>query len=105
VANRRREIEVVKMIGGTDAFVRLPFLYQGALQGLLGAGVAVALTATAVALLDGAVAELAARYGGTLRLRGPGAAEAGTLAAVGAGLGWLGARLAAGRHVRALEPS
>ena len=104
VANRRREIEVVKMIGGTDAFVRLPFLYQGTIQGLLGASVAVILTVAAVAALDGAVVELATRYGADLRLRGPSASEAGILVGAGAVLGWLGARLAAGRHVRALEP-
>ena len=36
VLNRRDEIEIIKLIGGTNAFIRRPFLYVGALQGLLG---------------------------------------------------------------------
>lgn len=38
IENRRTEIEVIKLVGGTDAYVRRPFLYMGALYGL-GAGV------------------------------------------------------------------
>jgi cell division transport system permease protein len=104
VANRRREIEVIKMIGGTDAFVRLPFLYNGLLQGLLAALVAAVLVAVALGVLNEAVGELAARYGGTFSLQGPGVRYLGGLLLVGAGLGWLGSRLAVGRHLREVEP-
>jgi len=38
---RRDEIEIMKLVGATDAYVRAPFLMEGALQGLLGASVAV----------------------------------------------------------------
>ena len=37
VLSRREEIEVTKLVGGTDAFIRRPFLYSGLLQGVLGA--------------------------------------------------------------------
>lgn len=37
VANRREEIEVLKMCGATDAFVRAPFLLEGTLQGFCAA--------------------------------------------------------------------
>lgn len=104
VANRRREIELVKMIGGTDSFVRLPFLYNGLLQGLLGAAGAGGLVAVALAVLNEAVATLATRYGATFTLRGPGPEYLLGLLAVGAALGWLGSRLAVGRHLREVEP-
>ncbi|MGU8127874.1 cell division protein FtsX, partial [Escherichia coli] len=38
IENRRNEIEVIKLVGGTDGYVRRPFLYMGALYGL-GAGI------------------------------------------------------------------
>ena len=38
---RRDEIEIMKLVGATDRYVRAPFLMEGALQGLLGATVAI----------------------------------------------------------------
>ncbi|MFP4560792.1 MAG: permease-like cell division protein FtsX [Thiohalorhabdus sp.] len=105
VAARRREIEVVKMIGGTDAFVRRPFLYAGLVQGLLAAVGAGLLVAMALAFLDAAVADLAARYGARLGLEGPGAAFYGNLLLAGGALGWLGSRVAVRRHLREIEPA
>jgi cell division transport system permease protein len=40
---RREEIEIQKLVGGTDRFVRMPFLIEGALQGALAALVAFGL--------------------------------------------------------------
>jgi cell division transport system permease protein len=105
VLNRRREIEVVKLIGGTDAFVRLPFLYTGLIQGLVGALLAAGLVGVAIAVLDASVADLAAHYGSHFALKGPDTAYVGGLLAVGGGLGWLGSRLAVGRHLRDIEPA
>ena len=38
---RRREVSVMKLVGATNWFIRLPFMAEGLIQGLLGAGVAV----------------------------------------------------------------
>ena len=105
VLNRRREIEVIKMIGGTDAFIRLPFVYTGLIQGLAGALLAAGLVAAALAVLNTSLAELATHYDTRFRLRGPHGSTIAGLLVVGAGLGWLGSRLAVGRHLRDIEPA
>ena len=51
IHGRRNEIEVAKLCGATDAFVRRPFLYNGAVQGFLGAVIALAIVTGAIALL------------------------------------------------------
>ena len=43
IQSRHSEIEIVKLVGGTDAFIRRPFLYEGIWYGLLGAGIALSL--------------------------------------------------------------
>jgi cell division transport system permease protein len=40
---RRREIEVMKLVGASNWFVRVPFMAEGLVQGLIGAGLAVAV--------------------------------------------------------------
>jgi cell division transport system permease protein len=87
------EIEVARLIGATDAFIRRPFHYFGALQGAFGGLLAAALVAAGMKLLAGPAAELAALYGGKFALRGPGIPDILILAGVGAVLGWLGAQL------------
>jgi cell division transport system permease protein len=37
---RRREIEVMKLVGATNWFIRIPFMLEGLIQGLIGAGIA-----------------------------------------------------------------
>jgi cell division transport system permease protein len=49
---RRDEIEIQKLVGGTDTFVRFPFLIEGVLQGLLGGGLAVGLAWLGVRALE-----------------------------------------------------
>ncbi|MSV94062.1 MAG: FtsX-like permease family protein [Actinobacteria bacterium] len=40
---RRREIEVMKLVGASNWFIRVPFMAEGLIQGLIGAGLAVAV--------------------------------------------------------------
>ena len=103
VMGQAAEIEVARLIGATDAFIRRPFYYFGALQGALGGLLAAALVAAALHLLAGPVGELAALYGGTFSLGSPGALEIGALAGIGAVLGWLGAQLSVSLSLRKLD--
>jgi cell division transport system permease protein len=104
VLSRRDEIEVSKLVGATDAFIRRPFLYSGLAQGVLGALLAWLLVQASLWLLAVPVAELAGLYGSDFSLGGLGLGLSGALLAAGAALGWLGARIAVGRHLREIEP-
>jgi len=104
IYNRRAEIEVTKLVGGSNAFVRRPFLYTGLFYGLLGALLAAFLVWLALYLLAGPVGRLAASYGSSFRLMSPGWRELGILTGAGAALGIVGAWLAAARHLARIEP-
>jgi cell division transport system permease protein len=103
IGARRAEIEVTKLVGGSNAFVRRPFLYEGLLFGAIGGLIALAITQAVMFALDIPVARLATLYGSEFRLSGLGAAEAATLLLVGAGLGLTGAWLGAARHLSRIE--
>ena len=104
IHNRRAEIEVVKLVGGSNAFVRRPFLYTGILYGVAGALVALGVIEIAVHVLQGSVAALAKLYASRYALAGPAAREMLELLGGGAALGWLGAWVSATRHLRRIEP-
>lgn len=105
VMNRRDEIEVMKLMGGTNTFIRRPFLYAGFIQGLLGAALTWSIVALVLALLAAPIAELATLYGSDLRVEGLSRRGSAILLAGGALLGWLGSRISVGRHLRAIEPT
>ncbi len=104
IYNRRAEIEVTKLVGGSNAFVRRPFLYTGLFYGVLGALLAAALVWLALYLLDDPVSRLAKTYGSSFQLMLPRLRELGLLVGAGALLGIVGAWLAAARHLARIEP-
>jgi cell division transport system permease protein len=104
IQGRRAEIEVTKLVGGSNSYVRRPFLYTGVLYGVGGALLAWGIVAIAVAVLGDSVATLARLYGSRYVLRGPSRDDIGILLGAGAVLGWLGAWISAARHLRSIEP-
>ncbi len=104
ILNRRDEIEVTKLVGGSNAFVRRPFVYTGALYGLGGALLAWIILEGAVLALSGPAARLAQLYGSGFVLQGLGVSELALLFGGGIALGWLGAWISAFRHLRSIEP-
>jgi cell division transport system permease protein len=105
IVNRRDEIEIIQLIGGTDRFIRRPFLYSGMLQGFLGAGVAIVLIALCLHLLRPPIQVLAGLYGSGFRVAGLSIFESLTVLAIGMGLGWLASRWSVGRHLDHIQPS
>ncbi len=105
IDNRRAEIEVTKLVGGSDAFVRRPFLYGGFWYGLTGGLLAWGLVALGIWLLREPVDRLAALYGSSFHLVGLDLRSIGVLLGTGTALGWIGSWLAAARHLRSIEPT
>jgi cell division transport system permease protein len=104
IQGRRAEIEVTKLVGGSNAYVRRPFLYTGMLYGLGGALLAWGIVAVAIVVLGAPVARLARLYGSRYVLFGPSPDDVGILLGAGVVLGWLGAWISAARHLRDIEP-
>jgi cell division transport system permease protein len=105
IQNRRDEIEVTKLVGGSNAFVRRPFLYAGIWYGLGGGVIAWIVAGAIVAALSAPISKLAGFYESGFRLTGLGLEQTGILVAAGVALGWLGSYVAATRHLRDIEPS
>jgi cell division transport system permease protein len=104
IENRRGEIEVTKLVGGSDAFVRRPFLYNGVWYGLTGGIIAGIIVAIVVAVLSEPVQRIAGLYGSQFELQGVGLVGWLALLFGGALLGWLGSFIVATRELREIEP-
>jgi cell division transport system permease protein len=104
ILNRRAEIEVTKLVGGSDGFVRRPFLYTGLLYGLGGAVLAWGIIVITVLVLEQPVATLAQLYGSRYSLSGLTPDDVGLLLGSGAFLGLVGAWISATRHLSRIEP-
>jgi cell division transport system permease protein len=104
IENRRDEIVVAKLVGGTDAFVRRPFLYTGAWYGLGGGLVAWVLLQVSLWWLGGPVERLAGLYQSRFTLAGLGIDGGLALIIMAMVLGWLGAWVAVKRHLDDIEP-
>jgi len=104
VEARRAEVEIAKLFGASDAFVRRPFLYQGLLYGLGGALIGCAVVAGGAVLLAEPLARLGDAYAMSISAPTPQLLHLAALLAGGAGLGLLGAWLSVGWHLRAVQP-
>lgn len=104
IVTQRDEIEISKLIGATDAFIRRPFFYLGALQGLGGGAVALAILAGSLAALNVGVAELAASYGSSFRLAFLSPGDALAIVLFSGVLGWFGAYMSVSRYLLEIEP-
>ena len=104
IQSRREEIGVLQLLGASDGFVRLPFLYLGAWYGLAAGALALGVLTVAWMALRQPLADLAAEYGSSFVLRGLDPLPA-LCVLVGAGLlGWLGAGLVTGHYLRQTRP-
>ena len=104
IQNRRQEIEVTKLIGGTDSFIQRPFLYGGIWYGVIGSLIAMLLVYTSLGLLETPVNNLAGLYNSDFQLLGLGFGEGIAVIFIGVLLSWLGSWFSVYRHLREIEP-
>jgi cell division transport system permease protein len=90
VLQRNREIQIMRLVGATDGFIRLPFLLEGALKGALGGLAAVGLNYAALMAVSRVLAD--SRFFTLL--------EAGAIVLFGTALGFLASAVAVRRHLR-----
>ena len=105
IQNRRDEIVVMKLIGGTDGFIRRPFLYTGFWYGLFGGVIAWLLVSLSLSILRDPVERLTGLYQSKFELSGLDITTTGVLIGTSILLGLAGSWLAVGRHLRDIEPS
>ncbi len=104
IHNRRSEIEITKLFGGTDSFIQRPFLYSGLWYGVFGGIIAWLLITISMQMLHGPVKQLANLYASDFQLIGLGFGNSVILLACGIALGLLGSWIAVKRHLRSIEP-
>jgi len=105
IQSRAEEIAVMQLLGATNGFVRRPFLYLGAIYGVAAGTLALALLLLAARVLQPALATLIASYGSHFALDGPGPVGVAAVLAGALAIGWLGAWLATGHHLRRSRPN
>ncbi len=99
ILTRRDEIELAGLVGATNAYIRRPFLYQGATLGLLGGLAAAAIMLGTAALLDREVTNVAQAYGSEFRLRLLPARDWAAVLGFSAVIGWAGAYASVSRYL------
>jgi cell division transport system permease protein len=104
ILTQRDEIEVAKLIGATDGFIRRPFLYFGAVQGMLGGIMAWLIVSASLLLLNRPLHELSQLYASQFALHPLSLGDSLSLLLFSVYLGWLGAWLSVARHLSQIEP-
>lgn len=105
IQNRREEIEVSKLIGASDAFIRRPFLYTGLWYGFIGGVLAWIITLISLMMMESPIHKLALLYHSDFRLSGLDTANTLLLILISCTLGLLGSWIAVSRHLKDIEPS
>lgn len=104
IENRREEILVIKLVGGTDAYVARPFLYTGLWYGIGGGLLALVILGIGFIWVSSTVDQLAALYQSNFRLEGLGLFGSMQLVLMAGLTGLLGAGIAVFRHLIQIQP-
>ena len=105
IQNRRDEIVIIKLIGGTDRFIRRPFLYTGFWYGLLGGLIALLLVVSSLLLLSGPIEALTQSYESQFSMQIIDFNSSSWLILGSILLGLSGSWVAVERHLREIEPT
>lgn len=104
IQNRRKEIVVMKLIGGTDAFIRRPFLYTGFWYGLFGGLISWVLVSFTLISISSPIEKLTTLYQNQFELNNMTFFTIISLLGISILLGLAGSWFAVGRHLREIEP-
>lgn len=105
IQNRREEIEIIKLIGATNAFIRRPFLYTGLWYGIGGGLFAISLISISLWWLSDPVSQLAGLYSSGYQLAGLSFLEILQLLGFSAFLGLTGSWISVTRHLNQINPT
>jgi cell division transport system permease protein len=104
IENRKVEILVIKLVGGSDMYAARPFLYAGLFYGLGGGILATLLRGIFLATFNSNLEGLMQLYESDFQLRGFGLMSSLLIIVAGAAIGWAAALMASLRHIRAINP-
>lgn len=99
ILTQQAEINLSQLIGATNSFIRRPFLYAGALYGLLGGLFALAITIAVIALFNQSLSPLAAEYQANFSLHIPNLSVCFTICVLALLLGIIAAYLAVSKSL------
>lgn len=100
VLARQNEIEILRLVGGTNLFIRIPFWLEGITLGLLGSLLSLGLLFLVVRLFPVYLGTSLGALQDLLRFRYPGLAQAGLLLAGGAATGWIGSATSVSKFLK-----
>ncbi|MDD7804235.1 MAG: permease-like cell division protein FtsX [Endozoicomonas sp. (ex Botrylloides leachii)] len=102
---RKNELSVIKLVGGTDGYIMLPFLYTGVIYGVVGACLAILILWIVLAAMIHPIMSLISLYGSSFELVNPGMAMFSALLLTGMLLGGFGAWVSCYKHLKNDVPS
>jgi cell division transport system permease protein len=104
ILTKRDEIEVSKLIGATSNFIRRPFLYFGAIQGVAGGAIAWLIVALVINLINNELTNLIQLYAVDFQLHHISFEDSISLLLFSSWLGWAGSWLSVANHLWQIEP-
>jgi cell division transport system permease protein len=104
IMDKKAEIEVMKLVGATDAFIQRPFLYTGIWLGVFGGFLAFVVVELMLWWLQGAIATVTQLYQSDFVLNSLSLQEFGYLMLIAVTLGLVGSYIAVRSHIKAIEP-
>ncbi|KUM53222.1 permease-like cell division protein FtsX [Rheinheimera sp. EpRS3] len=105
IMSKKDEIEVMKLVGATDAFIQRPFLYSGVWFGVFGGLLAFLIVEAMLWWLQGAIGSVTSLYDSEFRLMAFSVTEFFSLMLLAVLLGLTGSYLSVRRHISAIEPT
>lgn len=104
IISRREEIEVMKLVGATEAFIQRPFVYTGIWYGIMGGMVAFVVVSFVIWWMQLALVDISGLYMADFKIEGLTLSEFAGLMLLASTLGFSGAFWSVHRHIREIEP-